>query len=162
VDASQLSFNVKYVNRKGLRKHIGFEYDVDEDTVEDVTCEMLQNLSLREDQADDIAEKIRKALKELGLDTDRQQNTNTNGCSLPPAAAAEAAGFNMSHTPSSGACSFKGSEVTPLVVAAAAVGVPEPLLDRLTSLSHEQQNMVEQCVVEQSLLQAGAIGLRER
>ena len=35
---------------QGLRKHIGFEYDVDEDTVEDVTCEMLQNLSLREDQ----------------------------------------------------------------------------------------------------------------
>jgi hypothetical protein len=35
---------------QGLRKHVGFEYDVDADTVEDVTCEMLQNLSLRQDQ----------------------------------------------------------------------------------------------------------------
>jgi hypothetical protein len=81
-------------------------------------------------------------------------------------APAAAGSLGLGHTPASGTFgSFKGSkgsEATPLVVAAAAVGVPEPLLDRLTSLSHEQQNMVEQAVVEQSLLQAGAIGVRDR
>jgi hypothetical protein len=35
---------------QGMRKRVGFQYNADEDTVEDVTMEMLENLSLMPQQ----------------------------------------------------------------------------------------------------------------
>ncbi|KAF6266698.1 hypothetical protein COO60DRAFT_1473138 [Scenedesmus sp. NREL 46B-D3] len=83
IDQQQLSFNVGFFNTTGMRKRVGFQYNADEDTVEDVTMEMLENLSLMPQQANAIAEKIRAALEVLGLPH--------NGRTAAAAAAATAA-----------------------------------------------------------------------
>jgi hypothetical protein len=35
---------------QGMRKRVGFQYNADEDTVDDITLEMLENLSLMPQQ----------------------------------------------------------------------------------------------------------------
>jgi hypothetical protein len=45
-----MTWAVLLVLLQGMRKRVGFQYNADEDTVEDVTMEMLENLSLMPQQ----------------------------------------------------------------------------------------------------------------
>eukprot|EP00879_Flechtneria_rotunda_P000813 GHRR01000937.1.p1 GENE.GHRR01000937.1~~GHRR01000937.1.p1 ORF type:complete len:934 (+),score=365.76 GHRR01000937.1:289-3090(+) len=86
IDRQQLSFNVGFFNNMGMRKRVGFQYNADEDNVDDLAVEMLENLSLMPAQAQTIADKIRAALEALGL----SNGSNSNGA--VHAAASGAAG----------------------------------------------------------------------
>lgn len=45
---------VSYPPLQGMRKRVGFQYNADEDTVDDIAVEMLENLSLMPQQVSDM------------------------------------------------------------------------------------------------------------
>lgn len=57
-----LSFAMSFTTNKGVRKRVGFQYDITEDTVDVVASEMVENLSLNIDQAQAIAELMQQEI----------------------------------------------------------------------------------------------------
>lgn len=64
-DIRQLSVNLKFCNGKGAWKHVGFAYDLEEDTVDQVSREMLEALSMCDSQAVMVATKLKAELARL-------------------------------------------------------------------------------------------------
>jgi len=55
---NMLAFSMSFVNDRGLRKKVGFQYDVQADTAKDIADEMVENLSLDPKEAQFIADLI--------------------------------------------------------------------------------------------------------
>ncbi|GAX78792.1 hypothetical protein CEUSTIGMA_g6229.t1 [Chlamydomonas eustigma] len=60
---STLAFSLSFVNRGGLRKKVGFLYDLKKDEPMFIANEMVENLSLREDEAAFIAHMIQERVQ---------------------------------------------------------------------------------------------------
>ena len=110
------------------------------------------------EQADSIAEKIRSALEALGLYQSSSSEEPVVSCSrnrhlpaLPPGASASSSGPSATSPDTPGRQAFGGLDLIaggPLLIAAAAAGVPEPLLGTLSGLSQAQQDLVEQHLLQ--------------
>jgi hypothetical protein len=151
IDQSQLSFHVGFITR-GMRQNVGFKYDASSDTVDSLTAEMLDSLSLWPHQATAIADKIRSALAALGLPhgsvnskgsplqaatdaTQQQGGIGESAAMAILATAAASAAIECAGTPSC-APSLPGSVCSSSLGSAA---VPVALINSLSGVSPSHQ-----------------------
>ncbi|PNH04168.1 hypothetical protein TSOC_009703 [Tetrabaena socialis] len=61
-----LSFAMSFTNQRGVRKKVGFQYDMVHDTASAIALEMVENLSLNTAEADAIAAMIQHEVSRFG------------------------------------------------------------------------------------------------
>ncbi|KAG2448512.1 hypothetical protein HYH02_006403 [Chlamydomonas schloesseri] len=68
-----LSFAMSFTNDRGVRKKVGFQYDLQHDTASAIAVEMVENLSLNTAEAEAIAQMIAHEVSRFGRQQQSQQ-----------------------------------------------------------------------------------------
>ncbi|KAL6751052.1 hypothetical protein V8C86DRAFT_2789106 [Haematococcus lacustris] len=74
-----LAFSMSFVNTRGTRKKVGFQYDMDADTANEVASEMVENLSLNVEEARLIADMIQDEIARCAAATTTTAPDTSNG-----------------------------------------------------------------------------------